>query len=500
MTLSRAVFMLSPMSEKEDKGKTSKKTAVKTQSKTKSRSGTTAKKKPRSSTARKKRSRGNLIAALVILCALLLGLNLVLLLKLVPNLKSSLKSDQVQANTSAEKEAPLAAQERSESSTAEKENVPPVSAPQIAAQAPKAESTHTSAAQKTSAAAQQHTDSAAQQKTASSLEKAPAANKTTPAAQPAPHSSSVAPASRTASAVQKDTAKKEKPAVHAAPQKNTVPEKSVAPDKKNTASKKNSVPEKSAVPDKKKTVQTMQPVQPAAKPEKPRKPAPYAGNLTFVFDDAGHNLDQLEYFLRLPFPCTIAVLPGLRYSSESARRIRKAGKQVILHQPMQSVDLHINPGPGAVTPGLSAEQIKNIVRKNLEEIWPVAGMNNHEGSLMTADEAAMSAVLDVVAEKHIFFLDSRTTARSVVAKVAKEKNMAVWERAIFIDNDKSRAAMETQIKKGLSIARQKGSAIMIGHVFTVELAELLTEMYPALIEDGFSLSEIAQAAQKGAIE
>ena len=295
------------------------------------------------------------------------------------------------------------------------------------------------------------------------------------------------PASRTASAAQKGTAQKEKPAVHPAPQKNTVPEKSVASDKKNTASKKNSVPEKPAVPDKKKTVQK---VQPAAKPEKPRKRAPYAGNLTFVFDDAGHNLDQLEYFLRLPFPCTIAVLPGLRYSSESARRIRKAGKQVILHQPMQSVDLHINPGPGAVTPGLSAEQIKNIVRKNLEEIWPVAGMNNHEGSLMTADEAAMSAVLDVVAEKHIFFLDSRTTARSVVAKVAKEKNMAVWERAIFIDNDKSRAAMETQIKKGLSIARQKGSAIMIGHVFTVELAQLLTEMYPALIEDGFSLGII----------
>ena len=111
----------------------------------------------------------------------------------------------------------------------------------------------------------------------------------------------------------------------------------------------------------------------------------------------------------------------------------------------------------------------------------------------------MSAVLDVVAEKHIFFLDSRTTTRSVVAKVAKEKNMAIWERAIFIDNDKSRAAMETQIKKGLSIARQKGSAIMIGHVFTVELAELLTEMYPALIEDGFSLSAIAQVAQKGTV-
>lgn len=488
--------MLSPMSEKEDKVKTSKKTtpkktAAKGQSKTKSRSSTTTKKKPRSSTARKKRSRGNIIAALVILCVLLLGFNLVLVLKLVPNLKNSLKSEPVQAQTPVEKEIPSTEQKRNEPLTAAQEPSPPVTVSQVAAQT------------------QPHTDSAvqqkrqntptAQQKTESSQEKAPAVKKTTPAAQPAPHSPAAVPASRTASAAQKGTAQKEKPAVHPAPQKNTVSEKSVASDKKNTASKKNSVPEKPAVPDKKKTVQKVQPVQPAAKPEKPRKPAPYAGNLTFVFDDAGHNLDQLEYFLRLPFPCTIAVLPGLRYSSESARRIRKAGKQVILHQPMQSVDLHINPGPGAVTPGLSAEQIKNIVRKNLEEIWPVAGMNNHEGSLMTADEAAMSAVLDVVAEKHIFFLDSRTTARSVVAKVAKEKNMAVWERAIFIDNDKSRAAMETQIKKGLSIARQKGSAIMIGHVFTVELAELLTEMYPALIEDGFSLSAIAQVAQKGTV-
>lgn len=78
--------------------------------------------------------------------------------------------------------------------------------------------------------------------------------------------------------------------------------------------------------------------------------------------------------------------------------------------------------------------------------------------------------------------------------------MAIWERAIFIDNDKSRIAMETQIKKGLSIAKRTGSAIMIGHVFTVELAELLTEMYPFMVDEGYSLSAIAEAAQKGSIQ
>lgn len=434
-----------------------KKTVRKSQSKTKSRTdAAAAKKKTHSSAARKKHSRGNIIAALAILCVLLLGFNLVLVLKLVPNLKENVQSNASAVHTQVEQKVPLSEQKRDKPLTAKKKDIPPNTAPQVSAQIPKSGVQQTEhIAAKSEAAENKH------------LKQAPS--------------------------VRKDTVQKEKSAVRPALQKNTVPEKSIAPDKKNTIPEKNTVP---AVPDKKKNTQPVQSAQLAAQPEKPRKYAPYAGKLTFVFDDAGHNLDQLEHFLRLPFPCTIAVLPGLRYSSESARRIRKAGKQVILHQPMQSIDLHINPGPGAVTPGLSAEQIKNIVRKNLEEIWPVAGMNNHEGSLMTADEAAMRAVLDVVAEKHIFFLDSRTTARSVVAKVAKEKNMTVWERAIFIDNDKSRAAMETQIKKGLSIARQKGSAIMIGHVFTVELAQLLTEMYPALIEEGFSLSAITQAAQK----
>ena len=460
--------MLSPMPEKEDKAKASKKTAPKktagkTQSKTRSRAGTTAKKKPRSSAARKKQLRRNSIAALGILCVLLLALNLVLVLKLIPNLKKSLQPDDSTAQTQVEQKAPLTEQKQNESITAEKKAASAVSAPQVAAQAPKSQPQHT-----------EHT-----------VAKSEPAKNEQPKQEPVQSKKWKTEAAHTP-AVQKTT-QKEKPAVRTAPQKKPIPEKPTAPDKK------------PAELDKRISSQSAQPVQPAAKPEKPRQHAPYAGNLTFVFDDAGHNLEQLEHFLQLPFPCTIAVLPGLRYSSESARRIRKAGKQVILHQPMQSVDLHINPGPGAVTPGLSAEQIKNIVRKNLEEIWPVAGMNNHEGSLMTADEAAMRAVLDVVAEKHIFFLDSRTTSKSVVPKVAKEKNMAVWERAIFIDNDKSRAAMEAQIKKGLSIARQKGSAIMIGHVFTVELAQLLTEMYPALIEEGFSLSAIAQAAQTGTV-
>ena len=223
---------------------------------------------------------------------------------------------------------------------------------------------------------------------------------------------------------------------------------------------------------------------------------PSKGKLIFVFDDAGHNLEQLQYFLDLPFPCTIAVLPKLPNSRETARRIRAAGKELILHQPMQAVNPNIDPGKGAVKPGMNREEIKKIVASNVEEIGPIAGMNNHEGSLITSDEEAMEAVLELCREKNIYFLDSRTSSKSVVPQVAKKLNMNIWERAVFLDNKRDKAYMKKQIIDGLEIASQRGEAIMIGHVFTVDLAILLKEMYSDLTQEGYTFSTISKSKGK----
>lgn len=226
-------------------------------------------------------------------------------------------------------------------------------------------------------------------------------------------------------------------------------------------------------------------------PEKPR------GRLIFVFDDAGHNLVQLRKFLDLPFPCTIAVLPGLRYSSQAAREVRAAGKECILHQPMQAINPNMDPGPGAIRAGMTRDQIKETVRKNLREIGPVRGVNNHEGSLISADGDAMSAILDVVDEAGIYYLDSRTNAATMVPSLAREKNMKIWERAVFLDNSQDRQMIVEAVTGGMKIAERKGSAVMIGHIWSNQLADILTEMYPELVSQGFSLSTIAQIATSG---
>ena len=184
--------------------------------------------------------------------------------------------------------------------------------------------------------------------------------------------------------------------------------------------------------------QTPEPT-PAAKPkpqpeQKTKYNFPKAKNgaqLIFVFDDGGQNLAHLKPFLNLPFPVTVAVLPQIAHSKETASQVRASGNEVILHQPMQSVNASVNPGPGAIKPDMSEEEIKSLLFQNVTEIAPIAGMNNHEGSGITADAEKMATVLQFCSQEGIYFLDSRTNVETKVPYVARELGYSWYERNIF---------------------------------------------------------------------
>ena len=222
-----------------------------------------------------------------------------------------------------------------------------------------------------------------------------------------------------------------------------------------------------------------------------------SAKLVFVFDDGGQNLDHLEKFLALPFPVTVAVLPQIAKSVESAKRVRQSGNELMLHQPMQSVDLKINPGPGAILPSMSEEEIISQLFTNISQIGPVAGFNNHEGSAITADAEKMAVVLRFASEEGIYFLDSRTNVETKVPYVASQMGYGYYERNIFLDNIKTEQNALNELKKGLTIANSKGYVIMIGHIWSADfLPDFLQKVYPELVKKGYKFTTVSQCAIK----
>ena len=119
-------------------------------------------------------------------------------------------------------------------------------------------------------------------------------------------------------------------------------------------------------------------------------------------------------------------------------------------------------------------------------------MNNHMGSQVTADERVMSVVMSYLQKNNKFFLDSKTTADSVSCEIAQKFGVPVLGRDLFIDNVQGKDYMRQSIIRGVDIAREQGFAVLIGHIYSKEIIDLLTEIIPILEEKGVQLSSLTE--------
>jgi len=202
------------------------------------------------------------------------------------------------------------------------------------------------------------------------------------------------------------------------------------------------------------------------------------GALAIILDDAGQNLQELERALSIGRPVALAILPGLPHSTELARRASQAGLEVLLHLPMEPEDPAKRSlmGPGGVTAEMSDEEIVRTVRADLEALPGVVGVNNHMGSKGTSDARVLRAVMGVLRERGLFFVDSRTGPRSLVRQVAAEVGVPTASRSVFLDNEPDPQAIRRQVLRAVEIARTHGEAIAIGHINRPHTAEVLREM------------------------
>ena len=192
-----------------------------------------------------------------------------------------------------------------------------------------------------------------------------------------------------------------------------------------------------------------------------KKPGP---KLAIVIDDFGYTRnDRIEAFFDLDFPVTVSVLPSLPHSGYAAGRAVEAGKELLLHLPMEALqpersDIEV------IRVDMTSQRIRELVERYLREVPGLSGVNNHQGSRATQDERVMKTVLTVLKERNLFFFDSLTSPKSIAYNTAKQAGVGAARNDLFLDAGTSDpAVIVNRLKRLMSKAKRNGRAIGIGH-------------------------------------
>ncbi|MCR9161514.1 MAG: divergent polysaccharide deacetylase family protein [Nannocystaceae bacterium] len=225
------------------------------------------------------------------------------------------------------------------------------------------------------------------------------------------------------------------------------------------------------------------------------------GHLAIVIDDVGRELHLLEKLLSLRYRLTFSVLPGAVYADGVQLRLaadRRRYREVMLHLPMEPSD------PAAMAEGLEsqetfllttddAETIERKTRAALDEVPAAIAVNNHMGSKLTADRTAMDAVMSVLAQREVFFLDSRTHHDTQAVVAARAAGVPALSRQVFLDHEVSAEAIAAQLDEAARLSRL-GPTVAIGHP-SAQMYEVLATKLPELLAQGVSVYPLSHVLE-----
>jgi uncharacterized protein len=198
-------------------------------------------------------------------------------------------------------------------------------------------------------------------------------------------------------------------------------------------------------------------------------------HVALVIDDLGERLEELQALERLGVPISYAVLPYAEQTPAVVAALEERGEEVLCHLPMEPVNGQ-DPGPGALRLGMPAAELEASTEAALAAVPGAVGVNNHMGSGLSADPGSMESILGVLSRHGLFYLDSRTSPRSVGYRVARTLGVPAAERQVFLDTDPAAPAIRREFARLLALARQRGAAIAIGHPYPATLETLAREV------------------------
>ncbi len=217
--------------------------------------------------------------------------------------------------------------------------------------------------------------------------------------------------------------------------------------------------------------------------------------LAIIVDDFGEiSGELLDGFLASHPAVTFSILPGLRNSRLTMDKAVESGREVMLHIPMEPLGYpRNNPGKNAILVEHTDREIKRLMDGYLRELPLVLGANNHMGSLATADERVMTAVLKSLQENDLYFVDSRTTADSRGWDLAQRMMIPSIKRDLFLDAPQNtEAIMKERLKDLQKLKDKQDKVVLITHCSDKKRLELMNKFIEEAEKLGFEIVPVSQ--------
>lgn len=219
------------------------------------------------------------------------------------------------------------------------------------------------------------------------------------------------------------------------------------------------------------------------------------GNIALIIDDFGGRWDSLiEDFTQLGITLTVSVIPGSKKSARAVNALSEGGCEVILHMPMEPENAPFNDNGYLIRSDMGDQKIRSVFQKALDQTGPVAGINNHMGSKVTSNRHQMTVILDEIRKKGIYFIDSRTTAKTVAYDVAREMGVPTAKRDVFIDVENTKESIIRRLWELADKAGKNGFSVGIGHCRPLTL-EVLKEEIPKISAKGYHFVPISDVVR-----
>jgi len=215
-----------------------------------------------------------------------------------------------------------------------------------------------------------------------------------------------------------------------------------------------------------------------AEKEPPAK-KPFRGQVALIMDDMGNSLETLDELIALGRPVTVSVLPYSTHAADTARIAHENGLEVLLHLPLESVNNYeaMANTEGMIRADMAEPEIVRSFESSYARVPFTAGANNHMGSRFTAERDLMRTILRPLKMKGLFFVDSRTTSKTVALDEARKMGIPSTERDVFLDADADRGRIRGRLIELFQKARKKGHAVGICHPFPETLAVLRSSFF-----------------------